>query len=130
MCSPSVWGWTGVPVLDLEKRPFQHGITDCYSLIRDYFRTQRDIPLDEFPRDWEWWLEDGVNLYEQNFRSQGFEVIGAEDVQEGDCFLAQIRSPVINHAGVYVGNGLILHQLGMRGGYSTAHPSCKQPVYM
>ncbi|WP_086932192.1 NlpC/P60 family protein [Agarilytica rhodophyticola] len=126
---PFFWGDT-LEVAPLKGRPFQHGIFDCYSLIRDYFRAKKDIVLDEFPRDWEWWLDDSYNLYQKNFESQGFECIDAGEVQEGDCFLAQIRSNTINHAGVYVGNGLVLHQIGNREGFSVNHPSCEQPVYM
>ncbi|VUD48399.1 hypothetical protein TDB9533_01226 [Thalassocella blandensis] len=126
---PFFWG-DQMPVPDLKGRPFQHGVTDCYSLVRDYYRLEKNILLDEFPRDWEWWLDPQFNLYEQNFKSQKFRIIDDAEVREGDCFLAQIRSKVINHAGVYVGRGLILHQLGHRSGFSTAYPSCEQPVQM
>lgn len=120
----------GSPVQPLKGRPFQHGVTDCYSLIRDYFKQERNVTLDEFPRDWEWWLSPGFDLYEQNFKGQNFREINENEVVEGDCFLAQIRSKVINHAGIYVGKGLILHQLGDRSGYSNSFPSCEQPVHM
>lgn len=126
---PFYWG-DSLPIQPLKGRVFQHGITDCYSLIRDYFRLHRDIVLDEFPRDWNWWLKPGFDLYAENFKTQKFRIIDSSEVKEGDCFLAQIRSKVINHAGVYVGRGLILHQLGDRSGYSGAFPSCEQPVSM
>ncbi|PCK05045.1 MAG: hypothetical protein COA42_18655 [Alteromonadaceae bacterium] len=126
---PFFWG-DSLPIAPLKGRPFQHGISDCYSLIRDYYRINKNVVLDDFPRDWEWWSDKNFDLYNTNFRGQGFEIIDPSDVQEGDAFLAQIRSKVINHAGVYVGKGLILHQLGNRHGYSEANPSCEQPVHM
>ncbi len=124
---PFYWG-DGLPEKPLKGRVFQHGVTDCYSLIRDYFKQRRNIVLDEFPREWEWWLTPGFDLYESNFQEQNFRVVEPSEVKEGDCFLAQIRSKVINHAGVYVGRGLILHQLGDRSGYSESFPSCEQPI--
>ena len=125
---PFFWG-DGVPVPELLGRPFQHGITDCYSLIRDYFKIEKGIVIDEFAREWEWWLEPGYDLYKNNFESQKFKIVDAADVRVGDCFLAKIKSRVINHAGVYVGSGLILHQLGNRHGFSSDNVSCKTPLH-
>ncbi len=127
--APFFWGGE-TPVPELLGRPFRHGITDCYSLIRDYFRCEKNITLDEFPREWEWWKAPGFNLYEENFKSQDFRIIDAAEVQVGDCFLAQVHANVINHAGIYVGNGQILHQLGTSNGYSPERPSCRHPLHM
>jgi cell wall-associated NlpC family hydrolase len=87
-------------------------VTDCYSLVRDWFRVERGVTLPEFPRDDDWW-DAGQDLYSANFESAGFRriTVAEEDLQVGDCFLCRFRSPVINHAGIYVGDGLILHHL-------------------
>ena len=105
---PFFWG-DAVPVPPLLERQFKHGVTDCYALIRDWYRTERGVILKDYARSWEWW-NSGGNLYDEYFRDAGFEPIHGEP-QVGDVFLAQIRSPVINHAGVYLGDGLILHHL-------------------
>jgi cell wall-associated NlpC family hydrolase len=107
-----VWFGDQCPVPPLVGRMFLHGITDCYSLIRDYYRTERGVLLPDFPRDDVWW-EAGQNLYEENFQRAGFKKIAAtdEDLQPGDGFLCRFRSPVVNHAGIYAGDGLILHHL-------------------
>ncbi|WP_052692146.1 Mov34/MPN/PAD-1 family protein [Teredinibacter purpureus] len=127
---PFFWG-DSLPIVPLIGRPFQHGITDCYSYVRDWFRLNRNLLLDEFPRDWDWW-QGGQDLYTQNFKSQGFYEIQSSDVQKGDCFLAQFgRSAVINHAGVYEGGGLIGHQVGdIRGGYSESLLSRRGPLHL
>jgi proteasome lid subunit RPN8/RPN11 len=108
---PFAWGDT-LPILPLLNRPFRHGVLDCYSIVRDWFRLERGVTLREVPRDFGWW-GDGQDLYRQGFQDHGFERIdGPED---GCAFLAQVRSPrVPNHAGIYLGGGLALHHLQNR----------------
>jgi cell wall-associated NlpC family hydrolase len=116
---PFFWG-TGVPVPELVGRPFRHGVTDCYSMIRDWYRLERNIVLPDYARSWEWW-NTGGNLYDEYFADAGFAPIHG-DPEIGDVFLSQIRSPVTNHAGIYIGEGLILHHL-------TDRLSRREPVY-
>lgn len=125
--NPFYWG-DSLPITELIGRRFQHGITDCYSLVRDYYRLNNIVTLPEVPRDWEWWKHDGFNLYEENFEPFGFKVIDPSQVREGDAFIAQIgRTKVCNHAGVYVGNGLILHQLTGSLAYNETSLSVREP---
>jgi len=114
-CLPPFAFGDPVPVPPLVERGFRHGVTDCYALIRDGFRLERDIVLPEFPRDWEWWLAGG-DLYRDGFAQAGFRSLGeAESPEPWDVFLAQTpRSPVPNHGGIYLGNGEILHHLTAR----------------
>lgn len=96
---------------DLIGRRFRHGITDCYSLIRDYYLMELGVTLPEFPRSWEWWKDK--DLYSDGFATAGFRrVLEGEPLQPGDMFIAQIRSTVPNHGGVILENGLILHHPG------------------
>lgn len=92
-------------------RQFVHGSVDCYSLIRDWYRIERGIDLPDFDRPDDWWL-NGLDLYESGFPSAGFQALPDGSAPRiGDVFLAQIRSPVPNHAGVYIGDGMVLHHL-------------------
>ena len=111
-----VWWGDQIEPPPLLERTFRHGITDCYSLIRDYYRLEVGIFLPEFPRGWQWWLQGG-DLYSEGFEKAGFRVIDVSEAQEGDVWLAQLRSDVFNHGGIYVGSGLMLH-----------HPSSNKPV--
>jgi proteasome lid subunit RPN8/RPN11 len=100
-------------VAPLVGREWSHGVLDCYSLVRDWFRSERGVLLPNFARFDDWWKR-GENLYLDNFSQVGFEAIGFADLrnlQLGDCFLMQVASPVPNHAAVYLGDGLILHHL-------------------
>jgi proteasome lid subunit RPN8/RPN11 len=101
--------WLGDPPPPLEGREFVHGITDCYSLCRDYYKT-KGIELPDFPRDMEWW-EKGQDLYSENFAKIGFKEIPPSEVREGDAVLIGVGSPVINHAGIVVGPNRMLHHL-------------------
>lgn len=130
-----VWFGDQLTIPDVFERQFLHGIHDCYSIIRDVFRLGKDalatnpdamqrifswpfdpITLREIPRDDRWW-EQGKDLYTQQFEDCGFEEIAIDrrnlkDVRIGDCFLYKLGvTPVANHAGVYVGNNLILHHV-------------------
>lgn len=91
-------------------RQFIHGINDCYSLIRDWYKLERGIVLPNFARGMEWW-DHGEDLYDQNFHAAGFDVIPLDQATVGDCVLFQVRSPVTNHAAVITGENEILHHL-------------------
>lgn len=105
-------------VLPLCGRPFVHGVLDCYSLIRDWFRLVRAVALPDFSRADKWW-ETGGNLYLENFEKAGFRCVKAGPIAEsdlanlqiGDGLLMKLESGVPNHAALYMGNNKILHHL-------------------
>lgn len=106
-------------------RPFVHGVHDCYSLVRDYYRRELAIELPDFPRAELWW-EKGYNLYAENFKKAGFCTV--EDLQKHDVILMQVQASVTNHAAVHLGDSIILHHLYGRlsgrtvyGGYWAKH---------
>ena len=110
---PYFWG-RGVPTAPLIGRQFRHGVHDCYTLIRDYYAVEHGIVLSNYAYQDEWW-EKGQDLYRAHFAAEGFvPVVDANDWRAGDLCLAQIRSPITNHAAIYMGDGLILHHLNGR----------------
>ena len=96
-------------VAPLRGRSFSHGVLDCYTLIQDYYKRELGIELPHFERDDLWW-EKGQNLYLDNLKAAGFEPIEGP-MQQNDVIIMQVRAKVPNHAGVYMGNGLILHHV-------------------
>ncbi|WP_346949336.1 NlpC/P60 family protein, partial [Dyella sp.] len=52
-------------------------------------------------------------LYTDNLAAAGFVPVDAKDIRRGDLVLMQIRSRnlVPNHAGIYLGDGLMLHHM-------------------
>ncbi|UXA66000.1 C40 family peptidase [Xanthomonas prunicola] len=96
-------------VAPLVGRQFAHGVLDCYTLLRDFYARELGIELRDYPREDEWWKR-GENLYEKHFREEGFGEI-KDEPRRGDVFLMQIRSEEMNHAGIYLGDGQMLHHL-------------------
>ncbi|QIM65276.1 C40 family peptidase [Frederiksenia canicola] len=89
-------------------REFVHGQTDCYTIFRDfYYLAGADLP--DFERTDEWWVKGG-DLYLQNITRHGFKRLDpAENLQIGDVILMQVGADVPNHAGIYLGNQMVLH---------------------
>lgn len=104
-------------IAPLVGRQFAHGVLDCYSIVRDWYLQERDIVLPNFERPDLWWNDGHSDLYTEGFPVAGFKRIGYTihdcTPEIGDVFLMQIRSKnhKPNHAGVYVGDGLMIHHL-------------------
>lgn len=93
-------------------RSWCHGVLDCYSLIEDYYRRELKIILPHIDRDPEWWLK-GQNLYIDNLAKAGFLSLPLDSKpQKHDLILMQVKSPVINHGGIYLGDEWFLHHIG------------------
>jgi len=120
--------WMGGARPALMQRPYRHGVTDCYALVRDWFLTKRGITLMDWPRDWSWW-DNGADLYQDNFAAAGFVMLGEEaSLAGGDVGLLALRGPVINHAVIWLGDGLILHHLAGQDGFDPDRPPRREPA--
>lgn len=96
-------------VAPLVGREFVHGVLDCYALVRDYYAQELCIVLPEFERHDNWWNK-GQDLYMDHFAEAGCVPIKG-DIKVGDIIIMQVRAPKANHAGVYIGDGLMLHHM-------------------
>lgn len=97
-------------------RQFFFGVLDCYTLVQDWYKREQMIDLPHFERRDEFWKNNAsqIDLYAQ-YGDAGFaEVPAGEPLRVGDVILMQIRAPFANHAGVYVGNGKMLHHLSRK----------------
>lgn len=91
-------------------RIWVHGVLDCYTFIRDWYREERGIELPDFNRNELWWKK-GENIYVENFAKAGFRRIIDEDPQPGDVLLMQILADVPNHGGIYLEGDIVAHHL-------------------
>lgn len=87
-------------------RPFQHGVLDCYTIIRDFHQRELGNDLPNHERADDWWDDGHSNLYLNNYEADGWVALpeGAP-LTIGDMVLMQIQSKngVPNHAGVISG---------------------------
>ena len=93
-------------------RPFLHGLFDCYTLVKDYFKRNFNLILPtNLQRTWEWW-NTGSNLYLEHANSYGFTE--AKDIKKHDLLVMSLSSPVPNHGAIYLGDNKIMHHVAGR----------------
>lgn len=126
-CIDRFWFGDQCPMLPLLGRPFRHGVTDCWSLIRDFYRQERNVLLPDYPRDWNWWTE-GMDLYRQGFGEAGFRPVDPASAENADVVLFQMRSKVPNHGAVLLEDGWMLHHPASIRPYDSLRLSYRQPL--
>lgn len=120
--------WHEMPAageMPLEGRVFVHGVIDCYTLVRDYYRQELGIVLPDFHRKDDWW-HNGENLYVDNFAKTGF--VPVESPQQGDLIVMAIGSPTPCHGAIWLEGDVVLHhlygRLSCREVYGRAYREC------
>lgn len=113
----------------LTDRGYRHGVTDCYALVRDWYRDRFGIRLIDRPREWQWWQGD-EDIYSAHFAQSGFVRLppGAE-LRVGDVALAAVLGDRLNHALIHVGDGLVLHHPAGREGYDPSRLPRTEPAH-
>lgn len=96
-------------------RQWVWGITDCWALVRDWYQQELGVTL----RDWDRPInpQDFIRapMFEGCWAATGFrELLADEQLERGDLLLMAIQSTQLNHIGVFIGDGLILHHLQAR----------------
>ena len=86
-----------------EGRQWTYGIHDCYAIVRDFYKRELGIELDDFERGDEMeWENKGWTMFVDNYSQQGFHEIESPE-QKGDILLMQVGAPSPNHVGVMTG---------------------------
>lgn len=86
-----------------EGRQWVYGIHDCYAILRDFYKREFCIELDDFDRgEEEEWESKSWTMFVDNYSQQGFYEIERPE-RKGDFLLMQIGAPSPNHAGVLTG---------------------------
>lgn len=105
------WYGDQLPIPPLEKRKFRYGVTDCWTLIRHWYKLERGLWLPAFASEWGWW-KAGEDIYRTGLAEAGFRRLTADERPVvGDMCSMRIDSSVPNHGGLYIGNGQMLHHL-------------------
>ncbi len=103
-------------------RQWVWGITDCWALVRDWYKEEKNIEL----KDWErpTTLEDFLHnpLFETCATTTGFrELEPNEKLENGDVLLMSILHPTLNHVALFFDGDVIHHltdRLSCRESYS------------
>lgn len=86
-----------------EGRQWIYGIHDCYAILRDFYRREFNVALDDFGRGEEGeWENKSWTMFTDHYCQQGFYEIERPE-RRGDFLLMQIGAPSPNHAGVLTG---------------------------
>lgn len=112
VCSDLQWFGDQLPIPPLVGRKFVSGYTDCWCLVRDVYRAQFGILLENVPRDEGWCLGDEPfdHFSPENIERTGFKIISRDDARPGDVLLGSIKSKVNNHCALLLENGYVLQQ--------------------
>ena len=110
----------------LKGRTWHWGVTDCYTLVQDWYREVRGIELidGDRPLSPEAFLEnpvyDGNKTGDDFLKSAGFRPLSSEErLENGDVLLMNRCSKGLNHVAIFL-NGEVLHHLSRR-------LSCQEP---
>lgn len=96
--------------LPLIGRQFCWGVTDCFTLVRDYYRTELGLLIDSFGGYEHNFCEIGQNLYLNRYKAAGF--VEVDDLRRHDVILMQVGATnVVGHAAVYLGYEQIMHHV-------------------
>lgn len=99
-------------------KTFLMGKDDCYSMLMNIYKDNLNIELTNYARANDWWLNDDIDLYLNNYESEGFYLIDEpklSDLRPFDVFLIAIPDPrkpnkvVTNHCGIYLDKGILIH---------------------
>tara|TARA_R100000234_G_scaffold85869_2_gene54794 strand:- start:61 stop:762 length:702 start_codon:yes stop_codon:yes gene_type:complete len=101
-------------------RPWVWAVTDCWSLIVDWYKEQRGIELLDYERPTR--IEDFTDdpVFERYLPSRGFKLLKPDEpLMNGDVLAMSILGKGLNHVGIFI-DGDVLH-------HSADRLSCREP---
>lgn len=90
---------------------YRAGTQDCLSVIRAYYRDVWGLRIPNYARPTHFWDDPRLDLYQQHYHTNGFELVTVGAPQIGDLFLMPLATQMNTHGAVMVANNLILHHL-------------------
>jgi proteasome lid subunit RPN8/RPN11 len=92
-------------------REWAWGITDCWTLARDWY-VEHGLQLPDWERPLTPEAFEADPLFDRYWKEAGFrELDEEEELQPGDALLMNISGSGLNHVGVYIGDQLVLHHI-------------------
>lgn len=92
-------------------REWVWGVTDCWTLVRDWYGEELGLELRDWTRPNSPLEFEEQPLFESSWEETGFVEISLSDLEYGDALLMALDSSKLNHCAVYVGEQQILHHI-------------------
>lgn len=89
--------------------PWEYGVTDCYTLVRDYFRLQ-GVELPDFERPCDLESHD-QSIFLHEAENLGFTQVPLIERRPGDVLIMRLGTRTPMHAAILVDCDRILHQI-------------------
>lgn len=99
--------------------PWVWGAADCWTLVRNWYK-QQGVELPDFERPATPEEFEANPMFDSCWQEAGFFEVSAKEARFGDSVLMNLRGKSLNHIGVIVEDGLILHHV--RGCLSGREP--------
>ena len=98
-------------------RPFEFNVSDCFTLVRNFYEKEYNILLPDILRNDKWEKED-QNRIINNIEKYGFSLIKDDALEFGDIILIYNTKRIApSHFMIYLNNNQVLHHRFQ--GYST-----------
>lgn len=115
ICNPNSGDWAYLEPsgykAPLVGRAWVWAVTDCWTLVRDWY-CEQGLPLADYDRPPSPEAFADAPLFDLYWRTAGFYSLPENDpLQPGDALLMGIGGQGMNHVGVYIGDGMLLHHL-------------------
>jgi cell wall-associated NlpC family hydrolase len=94
-------------------RPFVWGVTDCFTLFRDFYFDNFGIVIRDYARPNDW-SSDKLDLMRLCYQREGFDMMTdwkPKDLRPGDVLCVTIGESNPNHFAIYAGDNMIVHHL-------------------
>lgn len=93
-------------------KTYEGGITDCYGMVRAYYKGQFGITLPNYARPLAF-DHYGLDLVGRLKAHPDYTIVpkARMEFQVGDVFIFYVASTHENHFGIYIGNNIFIHHL-------------------
>jgi proteasome lid subunit RPN8/RPN11 len=95
-------------------RQWVWGVSDCWTLARDWYKQEWDLELRDWSRPVDPQAFAREPMFERCFEETGFVDVTGSQIEIGDLLLISLQYSQLNHCAVYVGSQMILQHTGGR----------------